>query len=511
MDLAAPKWYYRQDPSEYSSHRASMDYGRSSSNNPFVDVDTSFPDPLCKLNLRETSEFVKSFPVVGTMSRNNSSSNSSSNPTEVEGILEVSAQRRRDGVSSVTSRRTDTTATLLQAPSTPGRPVFGFSVGKNLSRRSFPSKWDDAEKWLMSSSSCHGSPAHALKPLEPPRISRHCDGFRHSNSNVEVFAEKSRVTEEVVSVVSQFQGSQSLGHEIPAGALNGVSPASADVLLKDKFTDDVDTILPKFRCTDPSREGFLFRNSAGENMKDAGTEVHHRDAGTEMTPLGSSTNSRCPTPYKVSSPPRHNTPADRSGPLGMDTCHNNNGGITAIDMNQLKECHLAKLQLGTQYDSIASIWSSREEEEEDISKSLRHFETNNANGFQKFGVSESRTGAASWEDEEKMKCCLRYQREEAKIQAWLNLESAKAEAQSRKLEVKIQKMRSNLEEKLMKRMANVHRKAEEWREQARQQHSDQIQKATEQTKKIIDHHHHRQDSHFSGYASCGCFPCTSYH
>jgi Remorin, C-terminal region len=29
----------------------------------------------------------------------------------------------------------------------------------------------------------------------------------------------------------------------------------------------------------------------------------------------------------------------------------------------------------------------------------------------------------------------RYQREEAKIQAWVNLESAKAEAQSRKLEV----------------------------------------------------------------------------
>jgi hypothetical protein len=30
---------------------------------------------------------------------------------------------------------------------------------------------------------------------------------------------------------------------------------------------------------------------------------------------------------------------------------------------------------------------------------------------------------------------FRYQREEAKIQAWINLESAKAEAQSRKLEV----------------------------------------------------------------------------
>jgi hypothetical protein len=41
-------------------------------------------------------------------------------------------------------------------------------------------------------------------------------------------------------------------------------------------------------------------------------------------------------------------------------------------------------------------------------------------------------------DENFLVFCLiiRYQREEAKIQAWINLESAKAEAQSRKLEVK---------------------------------------------------------------------------
>lgn len=34
-----------------------------------------------------------------------------------------------------------------------------------------------------------------------------------------------------------------------------------------------------------------------------------------------------------------------------------------------------------------------------------------------------------------MKWDFRYQREEAKIEAWVNLQSAKAEAESRKLEV----------------------------------------------------------------------------
>ncbi|KAL0414995.1 UNVERIFIED_CONTAM: hypothetical protein Slati_3331400 [Sesamum latifolium] len=183
---------------------------------------------------------------------------------------------------------------------------------------------------------------------------------------------------------------------------------------------------------------------------------------------------------------RHNTPANRSGPLTPTSID----GSNTIDITQLQECHLAKLQVGsTQFDSVTSNWSSREEEEEDVSKSLRHFEMSSEC---RRSVSESRS--CTWEEEEKTKSCRRYQREEAKIQAWVNLQSAKAEAESRKLEVKIQKMRSNLEEKLMKRMADVHRKAEEWRAAAQFQHSEQIRKVGQQARKVMN----RNNSHFSG-------------
>ncbi|XP_031274210.1 uncharacterized protein LOC116132681 isoform X3 [Pistacia vera] len=430
MDLSSPK-FFQPSPIFPSTGEPGLEsnngfYGKNK-DNPFVD---SFPDPLCKLNLKETSEFVKSFPVAV----NNN----------------ISAQRRREGVNSVTQRR-------MEAPSTPGRPVFSFNVG-NFSRKSVPSKWDDAEKWL-NSSSCHESPAHTMKPI--PESSKNHKQGEIFKQQMEVFSEKSRVTEEKVSkFASSFQGSVCLDHPNSVRAFNGVS-GSTDVLLK-------------------------------------GTEViQHRDIGTEMTPLGSSTVSRCHTPFKSSSPARHNTPANRSGPLTLGHLDSTS---STIDISQLQECHLAKLQLGTQYDSVTSNWSSREEEEEEISKSLRHFET--STGCWK-SVSDSR--AAAYEEEEKTKCCLRYQREEAKIQAWVNLQSAKAEAQSKKLEVKIQKMRSNLEEKLMKRMAIVHRKAEEWRAAAQQQHTQQIQKATEQAQKI------RHNDHISGHSSCGCFPCNNYH
>ena len=178
----------------------------NSKGNPFADA---FPDPLCKLNLKETSEFVKSLPMANNAIEGG------------RGFVGVSAQRMREGMSSVAQRK-------LEAPPTPGRPVFSFSVG-NLTGKSFPSKWDDAEKWLISSS-CHESPAHPIKhPSDSSKITKQCDEVKQQ---VEVFAEKCRVTEEKVSkVASEFPVSVALGHHNSARPFNGVL-ASADVLLK---------------------------------------------------------------------------------------------------------------------------------------------------------------------------------------------------------------------------------------------------------------------------------------
>ncbi|CAL0317984.1 unnamed protein product [Lupinus luteus] len=441
-------------------------YGKNK-NNPFGD---DFPDPLCKLNLKETSEFVKSFPIPNAHAQTNNNNNNN-----------VTQQHRR-----------------LEAPSTPGRPVFNFTsnVGlrRNLSRKNFPSKWDDAEKWVMNtttSTSCHDSPALMKVSLSESSSknsrssSKQCDTLKQQMDN------RVTVNEEMVAKpVPSFQRSASLDHYNPFGATD-------HMVLKDKFTNSIEPTLPNVRYSGPTKEGFLFRNSAGE-MQHACTEVihdvQHKDVGTEMTPLGSSTTSRCHTPIKSSSPARHNTPASRSGLLALA---NPNGTSCNVDVINL-ECHFSKLKLGTQCDLVTSNWSTSEEEEEEISKSLRH------NSSQK---ADTECRAATWEEEEKNKCCLRYQREEAKIQAWVNLQNAKAESQSRKLEVKIQKMRSNLEEKLMKRMSMVHRKAEEWRSIATQQHLEQIEKATEQAQKMINKH----NTHFSRHISCGCFPCNNNH
>lgn len=62
----------------------------------------------------------------------------------------------------------------------------------------------------------------------------------------------------------------------------------------------------------------------------------------------------------------------------------------------------------------------------------------------------------------------------------------------------------------MKRMAVVHRKAEEWRAAARQQHTEQIEKATEHAQKMMNMNRN-YTTHFSSHVSCGCFPCNNHY
>ncbi|KFK35691.1 hypothetical protein AALP_AA4G024600 [Arabis alpina] len=241
-----------------------------------------------------------------------------------------------------------------------------------------------------------------------------------------------------------------------------ISLSPPDLILKDKF---------------PSTEGFIFRESSEEEEAKV---LQHRDIGTEMTPIG--------TPFNTLSPARHNTPSKLSGPLTETK--------NVIDISEFTD----KLRISG--ESVTSqYWNSREEEEEEVSKSLRHFDIESE--LQR-SVSESKVTLWDHEDD-KIKFCQRYQREEAKIQAWVNLQNAKAEAQSRKLEVKIQKMRSHFEEKLMKRMDMVHRRAEDWRATARQQHVEQMQRAVETARKLTN----RRGYLVTGRSSCGCLPCNN--
>ncbi|KAJ1256853.1 hypothetical protein BS78_K287600 [Paspalum vaginatum] len=446
----------------------------------------TFSDPLCGMNVKEASEIVRSSFPVATMARSSSSNghgrhHEASTTTSSSSSSTASAQRRRG----------EPQQQQQAVPATPGRPLQFFASPAHhhqlvAPRRSVPSKWEDAEKWLRQSSdsdSHHGcGNGHGKVAFSRQRSS----GLGQRGGGGE--EEERRAAVAVRRSVDALQDAHALALYAPP----------AEVLLKDKFTDN----------EEPSKESFVFRSSYSEPAPAKGSAVatddddshQRRDIGTEMTPLGSS----CHTPLKSTSPARHNTPASRSGPLVPYT-----GGGGGMDISELADCHLAKLDLGARFDAMLVNWSSKEEEEEEVSKSLRHFEATVGAGAGGGPPCEKRGGDCRWEDDDRAKSCIRYQREEAKIQAWINLESAKAEAQSRKLEVKIHKMRSNLEEKLMRRMTTVHRRAEEWRATAQAQHLQQLRRvAADNTRRLRATSHHR---HLPGSdaSSCSCFPCSN--
>ncbi|CAN6363458.1 unnamed protein product [Urochloa humidicola] len=452
----------------------------------------TFSDPLCSLNLKVTSEFVP----MATMARSSSSNGHGRSSHHHEASSTTSSSS--SSTASAQRRRADPPPQAV--PATPGRPLQFFSSPAAAHhhhqlaapRRSVPSKWEDAEKWLRQSSSDsdHGSGNGKAAAFSRQRSI----GLGHRGGAATGGEDEKRAAVAVRRSVDALSD---------AHALALLAPPAAEVLLKDKFTDN----------EEPSKETFVFRSAycepapapakgaaAAAAAVAAGGE-QRRDIGTEMTPLGSS----CVTPLKSTSPARHNTPANRSGPLVPYA----GGGGGGMDISELADCHLAKLDLGARFDAMLVNWSSKEEEEEEVSKSLRHFEATVGSGAGAAPPCDKRGGDCRWEDDDRAKSCIRYQREEAKIQAWVNLESAKAEAQSRKLEVKIQKMRSNLEEKLMRRMTTVHRRAEEWRATAQTQHLQQLRRAAaDNTRRLKATSHHR---HLPGSdaAACGCFPCSN--
>ncbi|KAL6004394.1 hypothetical protein ACLOJK_004947 [Asimina triloba] len=155
-----------------SSHEPSL-YGSlifRSQNKEKQSLETLLQDSLFKLNTGETADFIKAFSMIGSNS-----------------MQKRLAEQKR-----------------MESPPTLGRPIFNFSAG-NLSRKSFPSKWDDAEKWVLSSSS-NVSPTHATKPSDASKASK-----------LNIFADK--------------KVSSSFARE-PNSALH---EASSEMLLKDLF------------------------------------------------------------------------------------------------------------------------------------------------------------------------------------------------------------------------------------------------------------------------------------
>ncbi|CAM8915382.1 unnamed protein product [Rhodiola kirilowii] len=331
--------------------------------------------------------------------------------------------------------------------------------------RAFPrpmsSKWNDAEKWIMSRQIVQGG---------------------HGGKRGLV---------------------QNQGSRLPGGNMGRVVPeaASNDKLNLNKLSETkrVDFCLPapmkgfeKFSFIAPDNDSDSNLAKVADHSKDmkelnynpvedasglAIRAVCMRDMGTEMTPIASQDVSRTSTPIGATTPLRSPSSSLPSTPRrGAQTSMPANYNPVGDDNKELSE---EELKLKTRREIVAlgvqlgkvniATWASNEEKK-------RHNTPERTAELKEIEKLEYEKRAAAWVEAEKTNQSARLKREEIQIQAWESHERAKLEAEMRRIEAQIEQLRAQTQAKMVKKISMTKQKAEEQRIKAEARKNRQAEK-----------------------------------
>ncbi|XP_072955355.1 uncharacterized protein [Typha angustifolia] len=357
-----------------------------------------------------------------------------------------------------------------------------------MSSRQIPSKWNDAEKWIVNRQkmnlnvlkrniaqpqgsrqmnytaasvaleSMSSDQKHSVQVVDTKRMDSTCSGSQN------VLEKFSFVTHQSSSNPA-VQADLSLIHD--SGSLSRLQ----------KELYKTDSSVARRPCDEPTATP----NVQSVSMRDVGTEmtpIPSQDPSRIGTPIGSITPTRSPG-SSITSTPRRGEPA--TSPAAFTTRDNNVEVKRKDGKNELSEREL-KLKirkeiaaLGVQLGktNIAS-WASREDREQASPSSMT---------FSSHLEKEYEVRAVTWEEAEYSKHMARYRREEVNIQAWENHERANFEAEMRKVEAKAAQMRAEAVEKMAKKLSLTQRLVEEKRAAAQARMNQQAAR----TAKKVEH------------------------
>ncbi|BBG93910.1 Remorin family protein [Prunus dulcis] len=291
-----------------------------------------------------------------------------------------------------------------------------------------PSKWDDAQKWLVGLSRGPDKNQSKTKP-------------RNSNADdLRLIAPVPQKEQDYSSGEDDGVEDQQEEEEEENGCDGSARPNQYDVETKKVDCDD-----SVWRSNKPL-----------ENSTAAMRSLCLRDMGTEMTPIASQEPSRTATPIRATTPAaRSPISSGSSTPVrpcqhGMQASQGYQKSTDGRSSHEAKSC------------GRGSGAAKRYVEESNACKSM----PDNQNSDQARKPSPLETRAMAWDEAERAKYMARYKREEVRIQAWENHEKRKAEMEMRKMEVKAERMKARGQEKLTNKLAATRRIAEEKRANA---------------------------------------------
>ncbi|RZC12427.1 microtubule-associated protein futsch-like isoform X2 [Glycine soja] len=341
----------------------------------------------------------------------------------------------------------------------------GERPGNNPATRSLfrpiPSKWNDAEKWIMNRQNIQAN--HSKKKTA------------HNQAN---------------------RMPTNMGRVAPeSGQAHGRNPV-VESLPQSKDLKEVNELgLSCSRSTDDQSVTPGIRSVA---MRDMGTEmtpVPSQEPSRTATPVGSATPLRSPV-SSMPSTPRRGAPAPT--PLDNTTdedsqfpVENGKRNLSEEEMKIKTRREIAALGVQLGKMNIAA-WASKDEQEKNKSSPQEA----NVNEQERI---EFEKRAALWEEAEKSKHTARFKREEIKIQAWESQQKAKLEAEMRRIEAKVEQMRAQTHAKMVKKIAMARQRSEEKRAAAEARKNREAERTAAQTEYI------RQTGRLpsSNYICCG--------
>ncbi|XP_045804429.1 uncharacterized protein LOC123897727 [Trifolium pratense] len=340
--------------------------------------------------------------------------------------------------------------------------------------RTLPSKWEDAERWILSPVSGDGAgrasvpqplrrPKSKSGPLGPPGVAYYSlyspAGHFFDGGN---FMTASPFSAAVNASADGFANSS-------GGNGGGALPTRTDPCMARSVS--------VHGCSQTQGQSSIpTREEKFDAFKDAGTNVSpavsRRDMATQMSPEGSSCSSpNMRTSFSASTPP-------------------------ALPITELQSASFSKMDIrDVQVDERVTMtrWSK---------KHRALFTGRGSENVDSWKKKETSTESSSWEISESSKTVSKAKREEAKITAWENLQKAKAEAAIRKLEMKLEKKRASSMDKIMNKLRFAQKKAQDMRSSVSANQAHQIAQTSH---KVMSFRRASQMGTLSG-----CFTCHTF-
>ncbi|XP_042489837.1 uncharacterized protein LOC122069809 isoform X2 [Macadamia integrifolia] len=312
--------------------------------------------------------------------------------------------------------------------------------------RSIPSKWNDAEKWLVNKQPLHTN--HSKKMILQSQVNR------KTTANLGKVVPEFNNSEQKASVIPVVDSKQIDSHHSASQAAN----AAIDLCPLGKDEKEMN----RKELSDPWQ--FTTNTTDIPNIR----SVAMRDMGTEMTPVTSQEPSRTTTPVGATTPLRSPTSSipstpRRGAPASTPLDFNTDNDAEHQKEDNKKQLSEQELKIKTRKEIVAlgvqlgktniAAWASKYDTEKNA-PSVEHIDAEEQIKI------EYENRAAAWEEAEKTKHTARYKREEIKIQAWESQQKARIEAEIRRIEAQAEHIRSHGQEKMMKKIAIARQRSE---------------------------------------------------